>query len=167
MKLKYLNLIALLVLFYACEKESVPDTESEGNWLIPQNEIRDGGPGKDGIPSIDNPEFVAVNDIDFLSEDDLVVGVKVGAEIRAYPHLILDWHEIVNDQLEDLSLALNYCPLTGTAIGWKSKIDGKVTTFGVSGLLYNTNLMPYDRLTNSTWSQMRLDCVEGELQGKV
>ncbi|MEM6697053.1 MAG: DUF3179 domain-containing protein [Bacteroidota bacterium] len=151
-----------LLLFAACEKTTVEST----SWLIPQNEIRDGGPGKDGIPSIDNPAFINVSDVDFLSDDDLVVGVKVEDEIRVYPHIILDWHEIVNDQLEDLALCLNYCPLTGTAIGWNRTIDGRVTTFGVSGLLYNTNLIPYDRLTDSNWSQMRLDCVEGELKGK-
>ncbi|MEL6721556.1 MAG: DUF3179 domain-containing protein [Bacteroidota bacterium] len=163
MQLKYLSTLLILLIFYACEQQQTVDNES---WLIPKSEVRDGGPGKDGIPSIDNPIFIDAETADFLDPDDLIVGVKVGDDIRAYPHLILDWHEIVNDQLDDLALSLNYCPLTGTAIGWNRTIDGNTTTFGVSGLLYNTNLMPYDRLTNSTWSQMRLDCVGGELKGE-
>jgi len=197
MKLKYLILLAILLIFCACEKENIeeesvrvtnaPIIEVDNNceeeiafavrdkidaaagqeeWLVPQNEVRDGGPGKDGIPSLDNPNFVETKEVDFLNPNDLVIGVKMGDEIRAYPHIILDWHEIVNDQVCNLALALNYCPLTGTAIGWNRTIDGTLTTFGVSGLLYNSNLMPYDRLTESTWSQMRLDCVEGDLQGK-
>ncbi len=135
------------------------------NWLIPQNQVRDGGPGKDGIPSIDKPRFTDAESVDFLTAEDLVIGIRVGEEIRAYPHPILDWHEIVNDKLCDLNIAVTYCPLTGTAIGWNRTIDGVATTFGVSGSLYNTNLIPYDRKTDSNWSQMRMDCVEGTLQG--
>lgn len=147
-------------------RRSMDTATGQASWLIPQNEIRDGGPGKDGIPSIDNPNFVETSRVDYLGDNNLVVGIKIGDEIRAYPHIILDWHEIVNDQLCNLAIALNYCPLTGTAIGWNRTINGTVTTFGVSGLLYNTNLIPYDRLTSSNWSQMRLDCVEGDLQGQ-
>ncbi|RMG22639.1 MAG: DUF3179 domain-containing protein, partial [Bacteroidetes bacterium] len=133
-------------------------------WLIPEEEVLDGGPGKDGIPSIDQPRFVSVQEADqWLQPTDLVVGVRVGQVIRAYPHIILDWHEIVNDQVDSLAIAVTYCPLTGTAIGWKRRVKGELTTFGVSGLLYQTNLMPYDRKTNSTWSQMRMQAVNGEL----
>jgi len=77
----------------------------------------------------------------------------------------LDWHEIINDELNGKNVAITYCPLTGTGIAWNRKIKGGTTTFGVSGLLYNTNLIPYDRLTNSNWSQIRLDCVNGSLVG--
>ncbi len=142
---------------------SLPD-QSSSEWLIPTSQILNGGPGKDGIPSIDNPRFSkadAIADLSFLTDQDLVVGVKVGDVIRAYPHPILDWHEIVNDELSGLPLAITYCPLTGTAIGWERTLNGETTTFGVSGLLYNTNLMPYDRATNSTWSQMLLKGVNG------
>ncbi len=135
---------------------------NEVTWLIPTNEIYDGGVGKDGIPSIDDPNFVPASTAHFVEDDDLVVGIKFGNQIKAYPHFILDWHEIVNDELMDLKLALTYCPLTGTAIGWNRTIEGEETTFGVSGFLHNSNLMPYDRETNSLWSQMRLDCINGE-----
>ncbi|MCK4748600.1 MAG: DUF3179 domain-containing protein, partial [Bacteroidales bacterium] len=78
---------------------------------------------------------------------------------------ILDWHEIINDQIGGVNISVTYCPLTGTGIGWNREINGKVTSFGVSGLLYNSNLIPYDRETDSNWSQIRLDCVNGNLSG--
>ncbi|MCH7859796.1 MAG: DUF3179 domain-containing protein [Candidatus Marinimicrobia bacterium] len=138
-----------------------------GLWLIPVDEVFGGGPGKDGIPAISNPQFAAAKDVGFLADNSLVVGVKVGAETRAYPHLILDWHEIVNDQISSSNYALTYCPLTGSAISWNRTIGGQTTTFGVSGLLYNTNLIPYDRASGSNWSQMRLLCVQGENIGSA
>ncbi|MDN5212196.1 DUF3179 domain-containing protein [Fulvivirgaceae bacterium BMA12] len=138
---------------------------SFGNWLIPVNEVRDGGPGKDGIPALQDPDFLEAGQASYLREDDLVVGYKRGNDIRAYSHNVLDWHEIVNDQVGDFPVAITYCPLTGTAIGWGRSVDGNTTTFGVSGLLYNTNLIPYDRSTDSNWSQMRLECVNGSLIG--
>ena len=163
--------IAVFGLLISCSSEEDPITGTtpsgtSGNnneWLIPTSEVLDGGPGKDGIPSIDQPVFVPAAEADFVEEDELVVGFKNGNVARAYPHSILDWHEIVNDELDALPVAITYCPLTGTAVGWNRIVDGNLTTFGVSGLLHQTNLMPYDRATNSTWSQMRLDCVNGPL----
>ncbi|MDX5585435.1 MAG: DUF3179 domain-containing protein [Aureibaculum sp.] len=137
------------------------------DWLIPVAEVRDGGPGKDGIASIDNPRLSLASEVSSaISDDLLVIGIKVGNEVKAYPHFIMDWHEIVNDNLEDVSVAVTYCPLTGTAIGWDRIVNGSGTTFGVSGLLYNSNLIPYDRNTDSNWSQIRLECVNGELIGE-
>lgn len=136
------------------------------DWLVPISEVFDGGPGKDGIPALEDPEMVTAASMDFFFKPtDLVVGFKSGNDIRAYPHAMLDYHEIINDTYIDKSVAITYCPLTGTAIGWSRNLNGQTTSFGVSGLLYQTNLMPYDRLTNSTWSQMRLDCVNGNLIG--
>ncbi len=132
-----------------------PNPNNQNEWLVPIAQVRDGGPGKDGIPSIDNPQFDAISQVSILNDDDLV------NQVYAYPHEILDWHEIVNHFANDGNLTMTYCPLTGTAIGWNPLVDGQLTQFGVSGLLYNSNLMPYDRNTNSTWSQMRLDCVNG------
>lgn len=132
-----------------------------GSWLVPISSIKDGGPGKDGIPSIDNPVFINPGEATFLNDDDLVIGIIQDGEARAYPHRILDWHEIVNDD----GITISYCPLTGSALGWLSKTDNKQTTFGVSGLLYNSNLILYDRNTNSNWSQLRIDCINGSLIG--
>ncbi len=140
---------------------------SSDDWLIPISEVKDGGPGKDGIPSIDTPRFIDANDsgADFLSDEDLVIGIVKGDVVRAYPHLILDWHEIVNDNLNGNLITINYCPLTGTAFGWRSTSNGQGSKFGVSGLLYNTNLILYDRNTDSNWSQLKLKCVNGSLIG--
>lgn len=157
----WLLLLATCLLTQSCSRDEVG-----GEWLIPRDEVRDGGPGKDGIPSVDNPNFGDASLATFMEDDDLVVGFAVGDVIRAYPHPILDWHEIVNDEVNGVPIALTYCPLTGTGIAWDREIDGEVTTFGVSGLLYESNLIPYDRKTESNWSQMRLDCVNGSLIGQ-
>ncbi len=146
--------------------EDATDVDTE-SWLIPVNEVFGGGPGKDGIPAISNPKFKPDSTITFLSDDDLVIGVKFEGQLRTYAHLILDWHEIVNDNLGQRYFALTYCPLTGSAIAWDRNLGGEVTTFGVSGLLYNSNLIPYDRATGSNWSQMKLLCVQGENRGQV
>ncbi len=142
------------------------NNNQEGEWLIPSNEIRDGGPGKDGIPAISSPVFKSAGDINYLDDNDLVLGFVDGNDIRAYPHAILDWHEIINDNTENHSLAVIYCPLTGTGIGWDRVLEGKETTFGVSGLLYNSNIIPYDRETNSNWSQLLNKSVNGQLIGE-
>jgi hypothetical protein len=139
-------------------------------WSIPVAEVVDGGPGKDGIPSIDNPIFYQANDprVDvYMKPDDIIIGVIRDGEVRAYPHRILDWHEIVNDEIDGEKFSLNYCPLTGSAFAWESKVKNQESTFGVSGLLYNTNLILYDRATDSNWSQLTLECVNGESLGEI
>lgn len=156
--------LALTFSSYGCESQDSSLLDPiQGEWLIPKNEIYDGGPGKDGIPALLNPRFIAASEASYVGDDDLVIGVKIGDEIRAYPHPILDWHEIINDDLGGTLLAITYCPLTGSGIAWNRVLGNRTTTFGVSGLLYNSNLLPYDRATNSNWSQMRLQCVNGEL----
>lgn len=132
-------------------------------WNIPKNEVFDGGPGRDGIPALEDPEKVSVDAAGYLLDQELVLGFFDGENAIAYPLQILDWHEIINDEVDNFPFAITYCPLTGTGIGWERTINGNPTTFGVSGLIYNNNLIPYDRQTNSNWSQMRLDCVNGPL----
>ncbi len=134
-------------------------------WSIPINDVKDGGPGKDGIPSIENPVFEVANAINSLSDDELIVGIKLGDVVKAYPHYILDWHEVVNDVIDETNTTISYCPLTGTAFAWKSLANNTFSTFGVSGLLYNANLILYDRETDSNWSQILQECVNGELIG--
>ncbi|MGB1242157.1 MAG: DUF3179 domain-containing (seleno)protein [Chitinophagales bacterium] len=147
------------------EGNAPPNEVGTGEWSVPTSLVLNGGPGKDGIPALENPEMLNLEEADYVGEEDLVIGFKSGNTIRAYPHHILDWHEIINDDLEQTNIAITYCPLTGTSIGWDRNVDGNLTTFGVSGRLYNTNLIPYDRATDSNWSQMRLDCINGELKG--
>ena len=143
----------------------VGSTTTDQGWLVPKNQVLDGGPGKDGIPSIDDPKFTKATEVNFLADNELVLVIRFNQEVKAYPHDILDWHEIVNDRLAGIPYAVTYCPLTGTGIAWDRLVQGVETTFGVSGLLYNSNLMPYDRYSESTWSQQRLDCVHGTLLG--
>lgn len=165
--MKILLIILLVFSAYACsENPSVDGSDPSVDWLIPSDEVLDGGPGKDGIPSVDDPKFSTVQEIDAagdLGDGSLIIGIVKGGGAKAYPHQILDWHEIVNDELGDWNVAMTYCPLTGTGVAWDRDINNTTTTFGVSGKLYNTNLMPYDRETDSYWSQMRLDCVNGDL----
>ncbi len=165
-----IGILCSSMLLWGCEDEpsSIGSGSGSGNkssWSIPIDEVFDGGPGKDGIPALAEPGFIAAGEADYVGENDLVIGYVAGNEARAYPHHILDWHEIINDKVSGVNIAITYCPLTGTGIGWNREINGKVTTFGVSGLLYNSNLIPYDRESGSNWSQIRLDCVNGNLIG--
>jgi len=156
----------VICLFYLNSCDVLDSASVSGEWLIPKDQVFGGGPGRDGIPSVDSPQFTNVNNASYLKDNDLVIGIKVGGTIRAYPHPILDWHEIVNDEITSLKVAITYCPLTGSAIAWNRQGIVSNTTFGVSGLLYNSNLIPYDRGTSSNWSQMKLQCVNGSLIGK-
>ncbi len=155
-----------LILFTTCKKDDGPASTKQSDWLVPQEQILSGGPGKDGIPSIDKPKFEKATSIDYMSDDDLILGIKVGNMIKGYTHAVLDWHEIVNDEVNNLAVSLTYCPLTGTGIGWNRQLGNNKTSFGVSGLLFNSNLMPYDRDSDSYWSQMRLDCIGGDRIGQ-
>ena len=161
------KLLALsgLVTIFAFSSCDTANQAINGNWLISTNEIVDGGPGKDGIPSIDNPDFVDVSDVAFIPDERMVVGVRVGNEVRAYPHQILDWHEIVNDEMGGKHVGVIFCPLTGTGQAWNREVNGSVTELGVSGLLFRNNLIVYDRNTDSNWSQMQLRSVNGDLMG--
>ncbi|AWV97016.1 DUF3179 domain-containing protein [Arcticibacterium luteifluviistationis] len=165
--------IGLAVLISGCNKNVEPKVgtvNSSSNlneeWDIPFAQVKDGGVGKDGIRSIDAPVVVEGDAATFLKDEELVLGIKYGNTAIAYPHKILDYHEIVNHGIEDFSYSISYCPLTGTGILYNRNIDNKLTTFGVSGLLFNSNLILYDRETGSNWPQMMLKSVNGEQRGK-
>lgn len=133
---------------------------------IPLAEIRRGGPPRDGIPSIDNPHFLKGNEASFMQDEDFIIGIKVGGIFRAYPVYILDLHEIVNDKIGKQSFAITYCPLCNSATAFERMIDGKETTFGVSGLLYNSDVLLYDRKSESLWSQIIGESVSGPMSGE-
>ena len=137
-----------------------------GNASIPIDEIKDGGPRRDGIPAIDEPVFVSIADVDYLKEDDLVMSMTHQGITRAYPIRILNHHEIVNDQIGELSFAVTYCPLCGTGMVFNRTIEGEVTTFGVSGLLYQSDVLLYDRSSESLWSQLKVQSISGKHVGK-
>jgi hypothetical protein len=117
-----------------------------------------GGPPKDGIPAIDRPRFWSPAEADeFLDPGDIVFGLEENGIARAYPQRILVWHEIVNDDLGGLGLAVTYCPLTGTAIAF----ERARTEFGVSGRLVNSNLIMYDRDTDTWFPQVLAIGIQG------
>jgi hypothetical protein len=161
-----LILLLLIMICVACGNEEgsiLPAVQENKEWLIPIEEVRDGGVGRDGIPSIDNPTYSTATEQEVVLDYELITGVLIDGIPVAFPHKILDYHEIVNTEHGDFAYALSFCPLTGTSIVYPRDINGSRTTFGVSGLLFNSNLILYDRGTESLWSQMMLQSVNGPL----
>ncbi len=134
--------------------------------LIPADEILSGGPQKDGIPAIDQPVFEKGSDSESLKPDSRILGVNRNGIAKAYPISILNWHEIVNDFFKEEPIVIVYCPLCGSGSAYLAKIDGETRAFGVSGLLYNSDVLLYDRLTQSLWSQLLSQSVSGKSKGK-
>lgn len=134
--------------------------------LVPQTQIFQGGPPKDGIPSIDSPKFLTVDKAAYLESTDRVLGVVVDGVAKAYPIRILNWHEIVNDKVGSTPFVVTFCPLCGTGVVFSAKDKaGNRMMFGVSGLLYNSDVLLYDRKTESLWSQIMGQAVSGEQKG--
>jgi hypothetical protein len=134
--------------------------------IVPLDKIVSGGPPPDGIPSINNPKFISKEEADkFLQEGDQVVGVNINGDIRAYPLQILVWHEIVNDDVGGTPVAITYCPLCFTNQVFNRTVDGQIVEFGTSGKLYNSNLVMYDRTSNSLWSQALGQSIVGKHAG--
>ena len=133
--------------------------------LVPREEILSGGPPKDGIPALTNPRLLKAEAAGYLFDDDLVVGVVFNKEARAYPLRILVWHENVNDVVGGLPIAVTYCPLCNSAFVFDRRVGGDVREFGVSGLLWNSNVLLYDRQPDgraeSLWSQVKMAAVTG------
>ena len=134
------------------------------NSSIPIEQIRQGGPPKDGIPALTNPKFVSVSEVDFLNDQDKIIGVSINGKHKAYPIKILNYHEIVNDYLGKSPIVITYCPLCGSGIVFSAIIDSQILHFGVSGLLYNSDVLMYDKETNSLWSQLMMQAVSGDLK---
>ena len=134
--------------------------------IVPLDKIRGGGPPKDGIPSIDDPKFAMASDAQFVSDTDTVIGLEINGDARAYPLFIMVWHEIVNDEVGGTPVSVTYCPLCYTNQVFESVLDGESVEFGTSGKLYNSNLVMYDRLTDSYWSQALGMAITGELTGE-
>ncbi|MBZ0257189.1 DUF3179 domain-containing protein [bacterium] len=130
-----------------------------------------GGPPKDGIPSLTNPEFVEASEAGYMAPDDRVVGVNFKCGARAYPLKILQWHEVINDQCGDYCYAVVYCPLCDSTTIFNRKVDGVNLEFGVSGLVYQSNVLIYDRQDHpddeSLWSQLKGEAVSGKRMGET
>jgi len=133
--------------------------------LIPETQIFRGGPEKGGIPAIDKPRFVSVRKARHMKNDDRVLGIEIAGIARAYPIKILNWHEIVNDHIGREQFSITYCPLCGTGMAFSARVNQSKLDFGVSGLLYNSDVLLYDRQTESLWSQLMQKAVTGKYRG--
>ena len=133
--------------------------------LVPLSEFQSGGPGKDGIPSIDAPRFAPASEIRFLRPPEPVIELTVGKTVRGYPIQILIWHEIANDTVGGVPVAVTFCPLCNTALVFDRRVQGRTLDFGVSGNLRNSDLVMYDRQTESWWQQFGGRALVGDLAG--
>jgi len=130
------------------------------------SEILSGGPPKDGIPALKDPQFVSVSEADtWLKPTEPVILVEVQGEAKAYPIQILIWHEIANDTIGGEPLVVTFCPLCNTAIAFKRTVNGEVLDFGTTGRLRYSNLIMYDRQTETWWQQATGEAIAGELTG--
>lgn len=133
---------------------------------VPYNEIFSGGVPRDGIPPIDDPRFVTVEEADkWLEEKEPVIVLEIDGEAKAYPLQILTWHEIANDTLAGVPVSVTFCPLCNSAIVFDRRLDGAVYDFGVSGNLRNSDLIMWDRQTQSWWQQLTGEAIVGQLTG--
>jgi len=150
-----------------------PAQFTEGSWktdrgkrTIELSELVKGGPPKDGIRSIDQPRFVPAGSVDWLSPSELVITVRAAEEVRAYPLRILMWHELVNDRFAGLPILVSYCPLCNSAIVFDRRLGESVLEFGVSGMLRNSDMVMYDRESDSLWQQITGDGIVGIHAGR-
>ncbi len=133
---------------------------------IPYSEILSGGPPKDGIPSVDNPSFVSAEEANaWLRDSEPVVSVFINREAKAYPLQILTWHEIVNDAVAGVPVSVTFCPLCNSAIAFDRRLEGQVLDFGTTGKLRRSDLVMYDRQTETWWQQLTGEAIVGDLVG--
>ncbi|MFQ5947744.1 MAG: DUF3179 domain-containing protein [Acidimicrobiia bacterium] len=134
--------------------------------LVDPSQILSGGPPPDGIPPIDDPRFVTVEEADgYLQPEEPVVVLEIDGDARAYPVQVLIWHEIVNDVVGGVPVSITYCPLCNSAVSYERQIQGAETTFGTSGRLFSSALVMYDRATESLWTHFDGRAVVGVLTG--
>ncbi|CAN5861473.1 DUF3179 domain-containing protein [soil metagenome] len=133
---------------------------------IPVEEILSGGPPRDGIPALTDPRFESVREASrWMVEDDRLLALEVAGEAKAYPLRILVWHEVANDRIGGQPVLVTFCPLCGTGMAFDPVVRGERRIFGVSGLLYNSDVLMYDRGTESLWSQIARRAVTGPMRG--
>ena len=169
--------VPALALVAALSIQPAMAREAPSNWLyewgetdfskasIDFDEIMSGGPPKDGIPAVDNPVFAAAGEIDHLADTEPVISVLLGGEHRAYPLQILMWHEIVNDTIGGVPVAVTFCPLCNSAVVFDRRVGDAVLDFGTTGKLRNSDLVMYDRQTESWWQQFTGEGIVGTHTG--
>lgn len=162
-----LTILITLVCVRSCSTIAQADNGFDlSNASISKKEILPGGPPRDGIPAIDKPNFLKPWQVGGLDDSEHVLSLTIGDVTRAYPIAILNWHEIVNDQINGQPVVISYCPLCGTGMAFSAQVNGQALQFGVSGLLYNSDVLLYDRATESLWSQLKTESVSGPMVGK-
>ncbi len=142
-----------------------PNTDFENTSVERWVEIMSGGPPKDGIPALDDPDFVAVADKDLLPREPVITLEIEGETPRAYPIRYLTWHEIVNDEVGGIPVAVTFCPLCNSGITFDRRVAQGTLSFGVSGKLRNSDMIMYDRETESWWQQAIGEAIVGDLTG--
>ncbi len=162
-------LVATLALAGAA---SALDPGLTGGWktdfsrhLVPLSEFQAGGPGKDGIPALDHPRFAPAASVRWLAPKEPVIELIVGREARAYPLQIMVWHEIVDDRVGSVAVAVTFCPLCNTAVAFDRRVARRTLSFGTTGNLRNSDLVMYDRQTESWWQQFDGEALVGRYAG--
>ena len=147
-------------------RQEWPDTDFSQSVVPDWAEIMSGGPPKDGIPAIDAPLFIPVAEETRIEDEEPVITVELGGQTpRAYPVRYLMWHEIVNDTVGGVPVAVTFCPLCNSGITFDRRVAGRVLSFGVSGKLRNSDMVMYDRETQSWWQQAIGEAIVGDLTG--
>lgn len=142
-----------------------PDTDFSKTTVESWVEILSGGPPKDGIPALDDPQFIALDDADLPANEPVITVALAGEVPRAYPVRYLMWHEIVNDQIGDMPVAVTFCPLCNSGIVFDRRTTEGTLSFGVSGKLRNSDMIMYDRESQSWWQQATGNAIVGDLTG--
>lgn len=164
----FLFIFLLIVLPQAAQPQFLTDSFNGfdlSNSLIRKDEILSGGPPRDGIPAILDPRFESAWEGNWLDDDDLVAGIDYKGVQKAYPLRILVWHEAVNDEIKGVPILVSYCPLCGSTLVFNREFGEKTLTFGISGLLYQSDVLFYDHQTESLWSQLEMRAVTGVMMG--
>lgn len=149
----------------ACSDGPSPFQDVLSSCDLFSDKIFDGGPGRDGIPALTNPAFTTAGAATHLTESDRVLGVVIDGAARAYPFIVMWWHEMVNDTLGGTPVLVSYCPLTGSGLAFDRRVSGQVLDFGVSGIIFENNLVMFDRQSESLWPQMMTSARCGSMLG--
>ena len=168
-------IFSTLLILFSSGADASPEAWRKEGWgrtdfsktAIEWSEVLSGGPPRDGIPPIDSPVFRPAKSETQLSLVDPVIALEIDGEARAYPLRILMWHEIVNDTVGNVPVAVTYCPLCNAAIVFRRDLAGRTLTFGTSGKLRHSDLIMYDRQSESWWQQFTGEAIVGELTGQV
>ncbi|MBV7378358.1 DUF3179 domain-containing protein [Maritimibacter dapengensis] len=146
-------------------KNEFPRTDFSRRTIESWGEILSGGPPRDGIPALNDPAMIAVGQADLPAREPVIAVELDGAPSRAYPIRYLIWHEIVNDRVGDVPVAVTFCPLCNSALTFDRRHAGRVLTFGVTGKLRASDMVMYDRETESWWQQAVGEGIVGEFAG--